>query len=71
MNFNESFGKIENFFNKIPSLEIESSSDNNSYLFYDYNIKRNIEIYDQFNDYERIDQVKIVNSKLAACLGLK
>ncbi len=43
---NESFGKIENLFNKIPSLETESSSDNTAYLYYDYNIKRNIETYD-------------------------
>ena len=59
---NESFGKIENLFNKIPSLKIESGSDNTSQLYYDYTIKRNIEKYDYFNDYTRIDEIKIVNS---------
>ena len=59
---NESFGKIENLFDKIPSLKTESSFDNTSQLFYDYNIKRNIEKYDYFNNYTRIDEIKIVNS---------
>ena len=43
---NESFGKIENLFNKLSSLETDSSSDNTSQLYYDYNIMRNIETYD-------------------------
>ncbi len=30
MEINEGFGKIENLFNEIPSLETESSSDKNS-----------------------------------------
>ena len=59
---NESFGKIENLFNEIPSLITESSSNNTSQLFYDYNIKRNIEKYDYFNEYDYIDQIKIANS---------
>ena len=42
MEINESFGKIENLFNEILSLETELNSDNNEYLYYDYNIKRNI-----------------------------
>ncbi len=46
MEINESFVKVQSLFKKIPSLETESSSDNNSQLFYDYNIKRNIETYD-------------------------
>jgi hypothetical protein len=40
---NENFGKIENLFNKIPAL---SSPLNNSILYYDYNIDRDIETYD-------------------------
>ncbi len=59
---NESFEKIENLFNKIPSTEIETSPDSASQLIYDYNIKRKIETYDKFNDYVRIDQIKIANS---------
>ena len=59
---NESFGKIENLFDKIPSLKTESSSDNTSQLYYDYNIKRNIEIHDNFNNYTQIYEIKIVNS---------
>ncbi len=46
MEINEGFGKIENLFNEIPSLEIELNSDNNEQLYYDYNFKRNLEKYD-------------------------
>ena len=59
---NESFAKIENLFNEIASLNTESISNNTSQLYYDYNIKRNIEKYDFFNNYERIDEIKIANS---------
>ncbi len=30
MEINESYGKVENLFNKMPSLEIESNSNKNS-----------------------------------------
>ncbi len=46
MEINESFGIIENFFNKTPQLEIDSSSDNTAQLIYDYNLIRNIDEYD-------------------------
>ena len=64
MEINESFGKVENLLNKIPLLEKEFStnSDNTAQLYYDYTIKRNIVTYDKFNDYVRIDQIKIPNS---------
>ena len=48
-----------------------SDNSNTAQLFYDYNIKRNLEKYDYFNDYERIDEIKIANSKIAACFGQK
>ena len=43
---NESFDKIENLFNKIPSLKEESITYDTSQLYFDYNIKRNIVKYD-------------------------
>ena len=46
MEINESFGKVESLINNIPSLETELNSDNNEQIYYDYNIKRNIEKYD-------------------------
>ncbi len=46
MEINESFGKVESLINNIPSLETELNSDNNEQLYYDYNIKRNLEKYD-------------------------
>ncbi len=43
---NESLEKIKKLFSEIPSPKTESIFDNTSQLFFDYNIKRNIEKYD-------------------------